>query len=286
MSNGNGQINAAASGTFVLGGDLEINRMGFGAMRITGKGIWGRPDDVENARAVVRRCVDLGVNFIDTADSYGPNASEEIIAEALHPYADSVVIATKGGQVRPGPGEWKRSGRPEALRQALEGSLQRLRLEVIDLYQMHRHDPEVPYAESIGEIARMQQEGKIRHVGLSNVTPEQLAIGQGVTKIVSVQNEYNVFDRRSEAVLEICEAENMAFIPWYPFSAGKLETQKLEQVAPKYDATPYQVALAWLLKRSPVMLPIPGTGSLAHLEENIAASHINLSDEDFAFLGD
>jgi aryl-alcohol dehydrogenase-like predicted oxidoreductase len=168
----------------------------------------------------------------------------------------------------------------------LEGSLQRLRLEVIDLYQMHRHDPEVPYAESIGEIARMQQEGKIRHVGLSNVTPEQLAIGQGVTKIVSVQNEYNVFDRRSEAVLEICEAENMAFIPWYPFSAGKLETQKLEQVAPKYDATPYQVALAWLLKRSPVMLPIPGTGSLAHLEENIAASHINLSDEDFAFLGD
>jgi aryl-alcohol dehydrogenase-like predicted oxidoreductase len=270
----------------MLGGDLEINRMGFGAMRITDDGIWGRPKDEENARAVVRRCVDLGVNFIDTADSYGPNASEEIIQEALHPYAEGLVIATKGGLTRSGPGQWGRDGRPEALRKALEGSLQRLRLEVIDLYQMHRHDPNVPYAESVGEIARMQQEGKIRHVGLSNVTLEQLAIGRGLVEVVSVQNEYNVFDRRSEDVLEICEAENIGFIPWFPFKAGNLETEKLEQVAPKYDATPFQIALAWLLKRSPVMLPIPGTGSVAHVEENIAASAIDLSDEDFTFLGD
>jgi len=285
MSNGNGQTNAAASGTFMLGGDLKINRMGFGAMRITGDGIWGPPDDIENAREVVRSCVEMGVNFIDTADSYGPNTSEDIIAEAIHPYPDDVVVATKGGLTRSGPGQWGRDGRPESLRKALEGSLQRLKLEVIDLYQMHRHDPNVPYAESVGAIAQLQKEGKIRHVGLSNVTTEQLAIGRNEVEVVSVQNEYNVFDRSSEDVLEICEADNIGFIPWFPFKAGNIETNKLAEIAPKYDATPYQIALAWLLKRSPVMLPIPGTQSLAHLEENIAASAIDLSDEDFDYLG-
>ena len=281
MSNGH----ASASGSFTLGGDLEIYRMGFGAMRITGDGIWGPPKDHDNALAVVRHAVELGVNFIDTADSYGPDVSENLVAEALHPYPEGVIIATKGGHTRPGPGQWAKDGRPEYLRKALEGSLQRLKVDRIDLYQFHRPDPNVPYADSVGEIARMRDEGKIRHVGLSNVTPEQLAIGRDIVEIVSVQNQYNVFDRSSEDVLEICEAENIGFIPWYPVGAGNINTKKLEQVAPKYDATAYQIALAWLLKRSPVMLPIPGTSSIAHLEENIAASAIQLSDEDFDFLG-
>ncbi|RMF82924.1 MAG: oxidoreductase [Chloroflexi bacterium] len=277
----NGHVLASAGGTFELGGDLTINRMGFGAMRITGEGVWGEPDDIDNAKAVLRRVIELEVNFIDTADAYGPDVSENLIAEALHPYPDGVIIATKGGLTRSGPGQWHTKGTPEHLRQALDGSLRRLKLERIDLYQFHRPDPEVPFEDSIGELSRLRDEGKIRHIGLSNVTTEQLAAAQAIVPIVSVQNRYNIFDRESEDVLNACERENIGFIPWFPVGAGKLEEAKIKQIADKYNATPYQLALAWLLKRSPVMLPIPGTKSIAHLEENVAAAAIDLSDDDF-----
>ncbi|MBZ0295674.1 MAG: aldo/keto reductase [Anaerolineae bacterium] len=277
----NGHVLASKAGTFYLGGDVGVNRLGFGAMRITGEGIWGPPDNPSQAKAVLRRTLELGVNFIDTADAYGPEVSEDLIAEALYPYPADLIIATKGGLTRSGPGQWHPKGDPEYLQTALEGSLKRLKQDCIDLYQYHRPDPEVPFEESVGAIARMREQGKIRFVGLSNVTTEQLKTAQGIVPIVSVQNRYNLFDRASEDVLEMCEREHIAFIPWFPVGAGSLENDTLQQITAKYDATPYQIALAWLLKRSPVMLPIPGTSSVDHLEENVAAAAIELSDEDF-----
>lgn len=280
----NGHVTAAASGTFTLGGDMTVNRMGYGAMRITGDGIWGQPDDIPNAHTVLKRVLELEVNFIDTADSYGPDVSEELIAEALHPYADGVVIATKGGMMRSGPNQWHTNGRPQHLREVLEGSLKRLKQERIDLYQFHRPDPEVPFEDSVGEIAKMRDEGKIRHIGLSNVDTDQLAQALEMVPIVSVQNRYNINDRASEDVLKMCEQKGIAFIPWYPISAGSLSDAKMQEIAAKYDASLFQLALAWLLKHSPVMLPIPGTQSVSHLEENVAASTIDLSDDDYATL--
>ena len=253
--------NAADAGTFDLG-DMTVNRLGFGAMRITGKGIWGDPPDREAARQVVRRAVELGVNLIDTADSYGPHVSEELIAEALYPYPDDLVIATKGGLERSGPGQWHRNAHPDHLREACEGSLKRLRLERIDLYQLHAPDPNVPIAESLGELNALQNEGKIRHIGVSNFNADQLAQAREMTTVVSVQNRYNANDREHEPVLEACERDGLGFIPWFPLSAGDMG-----------DDGP-QRALAWLLHKSPVMLPIPGTSSVEHLEENIAAASI------------
>ncbi|MDX1995311.1 MAG: aldo/keto reductase [bacterium] len=275
------QPNAAAAGTFTLG-DMTINRMGYGAMRITGQGIWGEPDDLEKARKVLRRAVELGVNFIDTADAYGPDVSERLIAEALHPYPADLVIATKGGLLRGGPGNWYPDGRPEHLRSAIEGSLRRLRQERIDLYQFHRPDPKVPFEDSVGTLADLQREGKIRHVGLSNVTMQQLAQARQIVPIVSVQNRYNLSDRASEDVLEVCEREGIGFIPWFPVAAGDLtkEGSPFARAVQQHHATPAQIALAWLLHRSPVMLPIPGTSSIDHLEENIAAAGIPLTDEE------
>jgi aryl-alcohol dehydrogenase-like predicted oxidoreductase len=271
--------------TITIGGDLTVNRLGFGAMRITGRGIWGPPPDREAALAVLRRAVEGGVNFIDTADSYGPDVSEELIAEALAPYPAGLVIATKGGLVRPGPDNWQADGRPEHLRQALEGSLRRLRLERIDLYQLHRPDPRVPYEESVGALAEMQRAGKIRHVGVSNVTLQQLAAARAIVPIVSVQNRYNYEDRSSEAVLEACERDGLAFLPWAPIGGtSRVKAQALQRIAHDRGATPLQIAIAWLLKRSPVLLPIPGTGSLKHLDENLAAAALHLSDEDFTLL--
>jgi aryl-alcohol dehydrogenase-like predicted oxidoreductase len=261
---------AAAAGTFSIA-DMTVNRLGFGAMRVTGEGVWGEPPDRESARAVLRRAVELGVNLIDTADSYGPGVSEELIAEALYPYPDGVVIATKGGLERSGPGKWHRNGHPDHLRQACEGSLKRLRLERIDLYQLHAPDPNVPVAESLGELNALQNEGKIRHIGISNFNAEQLAQARELSTVVSVQNRYSVDDREHEPVLEICERDGLGFLPWYPLGAGSV-------------ANP-QTALAWLLHRSPVMLPIPGTSSIDHLEENVAAAEVELSDEDLAALG-
>jgi aryl-alcohol dehydrogenase-like predicted oxidoreductase len=272
---------AAAAGTFQLG-DMTVNRMGFGAMRVTGEGIWGMPKDKENAKAVLRRAVELGVNLIDTADAYGPNTSEELIADALYPYADGVVIATKGGMIRQGPGQWGTDGRPAHLREACEGSLRRLRVDRIDLYQFHRPDPSVPFEESVGEIARLRQEGKVRHVGLSNVSVEQLKKAQQIVPIVSVQNRYNLSDRASEQVLQACERENIGFLPWAPLMVGSHNA--LDRVAQAHNATSGQVLLAWLLWHSPAMLPIPGTGSLAHLEENVAAASLNISDDEFESL--
>ena len=253
--------NAADAGTFDIG-DMTVNRLGFGAMRITGKGIWGDPPDREAARQVVRRAVELGVNLIDTADSYGPHVSEELIAEALYPYPDDLVIATKGGLERPGPGKWHRNAHPDHLREACEGSLKRLRLGRIDLYQLHAPDPNVPIAESLGELNALQNEGKIRHIGVSNFDVDQLAQAREMTTVVSVQNRYNANDREHEPVLEACERDGLGFIPWFPLSAGDVG-----------DAGP-QRALAWLLHKSPVMLPIPGTSSIEHLEENVAAASI------------
>jgi pyridoxine 4-dehydrogenase len=271
---------AAASGTFQLG-TFSINRMGFGAMRITGNGIWGEPDNIENAKAVLRHAVELGVNFIDTADAYGPDVSENLIADALHPYAEGVVIATKGGMMRGGPGNWYTNGKPEHLREALEGSLKRLKVDVIDLYQFHRPDPAVPFEDSVGEIAKMQSEGKIRYVGLSNVTTAQLASAQTIVPIFTVQNRYNLLDRASEDVLQACEQQGIGFIPWGPVGSGKLDNPALLQIAEKHGATVYQIALAWLLRHSPVMLPIPGTASLKHLKENMAAAAIQLRDDEY-----
>ncbi len=276
---------AAAAGTLTLGGDLTVNRLGFGAMRITGTGIWGPPPDRERAKAVLRRALELGVDFIDTADSYGPGTSEELIAEALAPYPPGLVIATKGGLVRPGPGNWQRDGRPEHLRAALEGSLARLRLERIDVYQLHAPDPNVPYAESVGALADLQRAGKIRHVAVSNVSLEQLRAARAIVPIVSVQNRFNLEDRASEDVLVACERDGLAFLPWAPVGGvSPLAEARLERVAKARGATPLQIALAWLLQRSPAMLPIPGTGSPEHLEENVAAAAIRLSAAEYAEL--
>jgi pyridoxine 4-dehydrogenase len=276
---------AAAAGTVTLG-DFSVNRMGFGAMRLTGPGVIGEPDDPDNALAVLRRAVELGVNLVDTADSYGPEVNERQIAEALHPYPAELVIATKGGLDHVRQGEWIRDGRPETLRAACEGSLRRLRVERIDLYQLHSVDPGIPIEESVGTLAELQREGKIRHIGLSNVDARQLARARDVATIVSVQNRYNVVDRHSEGVLDLCEREGIAFLPWFPLGFGDLTRGggRLADVAASRRATQAQVALAWLLRRSPVMLPIPGTSSLEHLEENVAAAALELADAEFAEL--
>jgi pyridoxine 4-dehydrogenase len=274
---------AAMAGTIDVGGDRTVNRLGFGAMRITGPGIWGPPADPEEAKNVLRRAVDLGVNFIDTADSYGPDVSEELISEALYPYPDDLLITTKGGLVRTGPGQWPVNGRPEHLMRACEGSLRRLRLEQIPLYQFHRPDPAVPIEDSIGALVSLKEQGKIRHIGMSNVTKEQLRRAQRVTPVVSIQNRYNLEERRSESLVDLCEQEQMVFLPWAPIQ-GLDRNRAVQQVARRYDATPRQIVLAWLLARSPAMLPIPGTGSVAHLEDNVAAAAITLAAEDVASL--
>ncbi|HZN78264.1 MAG TPA: aldo/keto reductase [Mycobacterium sp.] len=273
---------AQASGTFSIGGDLTVNRLGFGAMRLTGKGVWGPPADREECIRVLRRAVELGVNFIDTANSYGPYVSEELIREALHPY-DGVVIATKAGLLRTGPDVWPVLGYPAYLRQECEMSLRRLGVDTIDLFQLHRIDDKFPAEDQIGELVKLQQEGKIRHIGLSEVDTDQLEAAQKVATIVSVQNMYNITVRTAEPVLEACEAQGIAFIPWFPLAAGPLAAPggPLQRIADDHHATPSQLALAWLLKRSPVMLPIPGTSKVAHLEENVAAAEIELSDEEF-----
>ena len=266
------------SGTFKLGGDLPIHRLGYGAMQLTGPGIWGPPKDRAEAIRVLRRAVELGVDFIDTADSYGPYVSEELIAEALHPYPKGLVVATKAGLVRTGPNQWFPVGAPKYLRQELEMSLRRLKLERIDLYQLHRIDPKVPVEESLGELKALQQEGKLRHIGLSEVTVPELERARKVVEVVSVQNRYNLTDRVHEAVLDYCEKEQLGFIPWFPLATGGLAKpgSPLDAVARKHQATPAQVTLAWLLARSPVMLPIPGTSSVKHLEENLAGAELTL----------
>ncbi len=277
---------AAAAGTITVGGDLTVNRMGYGAMRLTGRGIWGPPGDWADAVRVLQRAVDLGVDFIDTANSYGPHVSEEIIADALHPYPEGLVIATKGGLERPGPDRWTPNGRPEVLRRELEGSLRRLRLERIDLYQLHRIDPDVPADEQFGALRDFQREGLVRHVGLSEVSTAEIDAARRVLPIVSTQNRYNLGDRAWEPVVSYCEREGLAFIPWFPLSAGSLDDAgPLARVAKRHDATVYQVALAWLLARSPAMLVIPGTSSTGHLEENVAAAELTLTPEEIRELG-
>src|SRR5580692_3522114 len=269
---------ARGAGEFVIGKDLRVIRLGFGAMRITGKGIWGEPADRAEGIRVLRRAVELGVNFIDTADSYGPGVSEEIIAEALHPYPAGLVIATKGGFDRPGPGKWVENGKPEHLRSACEDSLRRLRLDRIDLYQLHRIDPKVPAEDQLGALKNLQAEGKIKHIGLSEVSVKQIQHARTIVPIVSVQNRYSITDRGSEEVLEYCEKEKMGFIPWFPLAAGRVSgaNSPLSRVAASLRATPSQLALAWLLARSPVMLPIPGTSKVEHLEENVAAVNLKI----------
>jgi pyridoxine 4-dehydrogenase len=276
---------AEASGTFSFGGDLTVNRLGFGAMRLTGQGIWGPPKDHDECVRVLRRAPELGVNFIDTANSYGPYVSEELIREALHPY-DDVVIATKAGFLRTGPDEWRELGYPAYLRQECEMSLQRLGVDTIDLFQLHRIDPKFPVADQIGELVALQQEGKIRHIGLSEVNVDQLETVLQISPIVSVQNMYNLTTRAAEPVLDACEARGIAFIPWFPLASGPLAAPDgpLERIAADHDASASQLALAWLLKRSPAMLPIPGTSKVAHLEENAAAATIELSDDEFETL--
>lgn len=281
-----GSLSATASGTHDLGGGLLVHRLGFGAMRVTGKGVWGLPRDRKAAIRLLRRVPELGIDFLDTADSYGPNVSEELIAEALHPYPQGVVVATKGGLVRPARDEWVEDGRPEHLRAALEGSLARLRVERIDLYQLHAPDPDVPYADSVGALADMQAEGKIRLLGVSNVDLEELETARKIVDVCSVQNRYNLNDRSSDDVLERCEELGIAFIPWFPLDTGSLADGKgrsrrtLTRIARRHHATNAQVALAWLLARSPVMLPIPGTSSLEHLEENVGAAAVELSEDE------
>src|SRR5213593_3450915 len=274
---------AEASGTFLIGGDIPVRRLGFGAMQLTGDGVWGEPPDHSEAIAVLRRAVELGINLIDTADSYGPEVSERLVAEALYPYPPEVVIATKGGLERPGPDQWKPNGRPEHLRAACDGSLRRLRLERIDLYQLHRIDPAVPFADQLGTFRRLQEEGKIRHIGLSEVSVADIERARKIVPIVSVQNRYSPTDRQHEGVLDHCEREKMAFLPWYPLGAGAAlrSSSPLARVAARLHATPAQVALAWLLRRSPVMLPIPGTSIVNHLEENVAAVLLELPTGDF-----
>jgi pyridoxine 4-dehydrogenase len=277
---------AAASGTFKLGGDLEVNRLGYGTMQLTGEGVWGEPDDHDEAIAVLRRAVEEGVNFIDTADSYGPEVAENLIREALHPYPDDLVIATKAGLTRPGPGDWKPVGRPEYLRQQCELSLRRLGVETHDLFQLHRIDPEVPVADQVGELAELQKEGKIRHIGLSEVDVDQLKEAQKTATIASVQNLFNLTKRDAEPLLDHCEENGIGFIPWFPLATGKLveDGGPLAKIAAETGAEPSQLALAWLLKRSPVMLPIPGTSSVAHLDQNLGAAGLELTDEQFAAL--
>jgi len=276
-------LTATAAGTIDIGGDLIVNRLGFGAMRITGKGIWGEPPDREQAKTVLRRAVALDVNFIDTADSYGPAVSESLIADALHPYPDDLVIATKGGLERPGPGHWTANGRPEHLREACEGSLKRLKMERIPLYQFHRPDPKVPLDDSIGALVELKDQGKIRHIGLSNVTEHQLRQAQHLTPIVSIQNRYNAGDRKSDSLIDLCELESLAFLPWAPIQDVE-GNRAVTQIAETHAARPNQVVLAWLLARSPSVLPIPGTGSVAHLEENVAAAGLLLSPQELARL--
>lgn len=274
---------ASANSIFQLGGDLKVNRLGFGAMRLTGQGIWGWPPDRDNAVKVLRRAVELGVNLIDTADAYGPETNELLIAEALHPYPAGLVIATKGGNTRPGPGQWVPNGRPEYLTQCVEKSLKRLRLERIDLYQLHRIDPKVPEEESLGALKKMQDAGKIRHVGLSEVTPEEIERARKILPVVTVQNQYNIGNRRWEKTLLYCEKENLGFMPWAPVGGNRgLELERgLEAAAKDRGVTVYQLALAWLLQRSSVMLPIPGTSSVAHLEDNMAAAKLKLTPADW-----
>ena len=275
---------AAASGTFQIGGDLPVHRLGFGAMRITGKGIWGEPADAEESRRVLLRCVELGINFIDTADSYGPEVSERLIGETLAPYTKDMVIATKGGLTRQGPDVWNPVGRPEYLKQCVELSLRRLRIERIDLYQLHRIDPKVPAAEQFGALKEMRDAGKIRHVGLSEVSVDEIKAAREILPIVSVQNLYNLANRKAEAVLDYCTENQIAFIPWFPVDAGKLARAggPLDEASKNHgNASVAQLALAWLLKRSPVMLPIPGTSSVAHLEENTKAAQLQLTDAEF-----
>jgi pyridoxine 4-dehydrogenase len=273
--------------TLTIGGDLEVQRLGFGAMRITGKGIWGPPEDPEEAKRVLHRVVELGLNLIDTADSYGPEVSENLIAETLHPYPDGLVIATKGGLRRTGPGQWPRDARPERLKECCEASLRRLKLDRIDLYQLHSPDPQVPYEDSVGALRELQEEGKIRHVGISNVSVEEFEQARGIVEVVTVQNRYNLEDRRWEDVLEACEQAGIGFIPWFPLATGRLAEPggPLDRIAREHDATPAQIALAWLLARSPVMIPIPGTASVEHLEENVGAREIQLSPEEVDEIG-
>jgi pyridoxine 4-dehydrogenase len=273
--------------TFTIGGDLEIRRLGFGAMRITGDGIWGPPDDPEEAKRLLRRVVELGIDFIDTADSYGPDVSENLIAEALHPYPDGLLIATKGGLRRSGPGQWPRDARPERLKECCEGSLRRLKLDRIDLYQLHSPDPQVPYEDSVGALKELQDEGKIRHIGVSNVSLAELEQARRIVEVVTVQNRYNLQERQSDDVLDECERAGIGFIPWFPLAIGRLADSggPLDRIASDHEATPAQIALAWLLARSPVMLPIPGTSSVEHLEENLAATRIQLSDDEVREIG-
>ena len=276
-------VNAKQSGTFLLGNKVAVNRLGFGAMRLTGPGIWGDPKNPKEAKAVLKKAMELGVNFIDTADSYGPEVSENLIAEALYPYPTGLVIATKGGLTRQSPDQWTPLGRPEYLIQCVEMSLRRLRINTIDLYQFHAIDPQVPLEESIGALKEMQKQGKIKFIGLSNFTVSEIERARKIVPIVSIQNLYNLSNRRSEDVLNYCEKENLAFIPWYPIASGNLARPKgaLDKLAKQKGATAAQIALAWLLKRSPVMLPIPGTSTIEHLEENIGAANIKLTDQEF-----
>ena len=275
------EVTAKLSGDVSLGKQLSVHRLGFGAMRLTGEGIWGPPKDRNAALAVLRRAVELEVNFIDTADSYGPYVSEELIAEALHPYPKGLVIATKGGWQRPGPNQWTHDATPAHLREAVEGSLKRLRLDRIDVYQLHTPDPVVPFDASVETLAQLREEGKIRLIGLSNVTQEHIERARKIAPIVSVQNRYSFADREWDYVVDYCESNGIAFIPWFPLGAGKVAGEVLNQIAKAHGATPKQVALAWLLRRSPVMLPIPGTSSVEHLQENVAAASVRLTDEEY-----
>jgi aryl-alcohol dehydrogenase-like predicted oxidoreductase len=275
--------NAATAGTIDVGGDLTVNRLGFGAMRITGPGIWGEPASRDNATDVLRRLLDLGVNFIDTADSYGPNVSEELIAEALYPYPDDLVIATKAGLTRSGPNRWAPNGRPEHIIEACDGSLRRLKLEQIPLYQFHRPDPKVPFEESIGTLVSLKEQGKIRHIGLSNVDEDEIRRAQRLTPIVSIQNRYNVDDRASESIVDLCEQEQMVFLPWAPIQDHE-RNRAVTRIAEAHGASARQVVLAWLLARSPAMLPIPGTGTASHLDDNVAAVDVQLSPAEVAEL--
>jgi pyridoxine 4-dehydrogenase len=275
------ELSAGLAGNVSLGGEISVHRLGFGAMRLTGEGIWGPPKDRNKALAVLRRAVELDVNFIDTADSYGPHVSEELIAEALHPYPAGVVIATKGGWNRPGPNQWTHDATPEHLRKAVEGSLKRLRLDRIDVYQLHMPDPVVPFEASVETLAQLRNEGKIRLVALSNVTQEHIERARKITPIVSVQNRYSFADREWDYVVDYCERNGIAFIPWFPLGAGKVAGEVLHRVAQVRNASPTQIALAWLLHRSPMMLPIPGTSSVEHLEQNVAAASLRLSEEEY-----
>jgi len=275
------ELSASVAGNISLGGEISVHRLGFGAMRLTGEGIWGPPKDRNKALAVLRRAVELGVNFIDTADSYGPHVSEELIAEALYPYPAGLVIATKGGWNRPGPNQWTHDASPEHLRKAVEGSLKRLRLERIDVYQLHVPDPVIPFEASVQTLAQLRNEGKIRLVALSNVTQEHIERARKIVPIVSVQNRYSFADREWDYVVDYCERNGIAFIPWFPLGAGKVAGEVLNRVAQTHSASPTQIALAWLLHRSPIMLPIPGTSSVEHLEQNVAAASLRLSEEEY-----